>query len=140
MKNKKYRKIKLVFENCESVWFPAKAIEHFCISGITKTISQINWGAKEKFFDEQLHCDGISIVLNNTANDKNYCSSRFFSENTIFDRIRRFNDITSVNLFYKDGSFDTFFVPWKGSDENNELQKTQYNEDSKELTIKIGKQ
>ena len=140
MKNKKYRQIELVFENCESVCFPAKAIEHFCISGITKTISQINWGAKEKFFDEQLHCSGISIVLNELANDKNYCSTNFFSERTIFDRIRRFNDITSVNLFYKDGNFDTFFLPWKGSDTDNELQKNQYNEDSKELTIKIGKQ
>lgn len=140
MKNKKYRKIELVFDNRESVCLPAKAIEFFCISGITKTIRQTNYGGKEKFFNEDLHCSGISIIVNEAVNDKNYCRTELHSEIPTIDRILNFRDINYVNLFYKDGSYDSFFVPWECSDAVNVLQKAQYNEESGELTIKIGKE
>lgn len=48
------------------------------------------------------------------------------SKLTVFQRLQRRNDITSVVLTYDDGATETVFVPWEGNgcESENQLQTT----------------
>ena len=127
-------KIEIVFENVEWIEVPAKFISALNMYDIK------NFRRSFKNFDESLavgkftRADKIFIEIDKSAKEK------FFSNAgaEISSRIASYQDITSFDLKYLDGSEEKIYTAWKGTDETNNLQKNYFDEEGN-LIVKIGK-
>ena len=101
---KDIKKIELVFENCDYVEIQPEDIACNSIS-------------KYKVIDDMV------IILTRNAN-KQYKPFGFIkNKEYIFDRITEWDDITSIDITYKDDTIDHITVTWTGnSDYNNDSQ------------------
>ena len=136
--SKKLKNIELVFENIEVLRLPIRVVEVVDIKGIFRQLRK-NMGVND--VDEYIHCEKAALLLDSTANDNKFWVTDYYRDAPMspFDRIRKYNDITCVTLYYADGKRENIYVPWKGSDEINDLQKVSYDNESGELIIKIEK-
>lgn len=107
--------VSLVFENCESISFEPSAIGNFSMDGLHTGIGRVavNSVSKHDFVDDvflELYLDkGLSLHL--------------FDKNTV-DVLRErlmHNDITSVNLTYRDGHDESYCVEYDEGDFSGEL-------------------
>lgn len=112
------KQIELVFENCEDMTFLPKQIGAFWCSDITAQVGRIACNSISK----QLWCKELFLELYPVANQK-YDSFGHKSEDTTFERICRFDDITGIEITYEDGSKDYILLPW--NEEGNYTNKHQ---------------
>lgn len=112
---KQVKQIILGFENCEDIWFESNEIASIDIEGIKSSINRVTINSIE----ELTSCESCSIVLLPKADTEymTFCDER--SEYSKFERILRFDDITSVTAVYENGDGLEIYVPWK---ENAEAQ------------------
>ena len=88
------RNIKLTLENCETITIDGKYIADFSLSDIRKTIARrgCNW------IDVSESCHEFYISLHSDAN-KPYSSFGVEDwKSTVFERLRRYDDITSITI------------------------------------------
>ena len=106
------KEIEIIFENCESIILPQKVLgqcylsdikTEFCRTGnIISKIVYANEVALEIYFPEAEELGNKSPLFN--------------ENNTIFERLMRYNDITNINIIYEDENRERYTVDY---DETN---------------------
>ncbi len=133
---KNLKSIEIVFENTESITFPASEIEDIYIQGIT-SIKFFSSYRKEIF--ERYRAETILLRIKQEANNKKYSSSlkNYGEVDMPFERIMRFNDICSVSLNYTQNKTETYDIVFYS--EENQKQKSVI-EDNGNIFIKMSSQ
>lgn len=135
--------LELGFENCETSERLSVGDMHeddvhtFSITGIERRIGTL----AVDYAGESLVAKDIRIVLNPKANRSYESLGGERSENeTLFDRIRMFSDITSICIIYDDETEEEISVPWNfnHSEYSNSWQFVSLNAEG-QLTININK-
>ena len=128
------KKLEIAFENVEVIKISAKFILTLTMRGV-------------KDFRNSYQNDGKGLAMfRGTSADKIYlqiaksAKEKFFSNAgaEIFSRIASYQDITSFDLKYNDGSEEKIYTAWVGTDKKNNFQKN-YFDDEGNLTVEIGK-
>lgn len=132
---KEVESIELVLENCESITVKRKYIGDFWCDDITSTVARIAMNSISKY----QKCKEFFLSLHKDA-DGIYNSFGSPSKSTVFTRLTDFPDITSVNVKYKDGSEEMYFVPWEDADESgsNNCYQTSFISKCGHIYIYIG--
>lgn len=111
--------IDLVFENCEAIRLYSNMFKYLVIDGIVKN-KKINCFQYEngECWDN-LSCSYFAITLL----PKGYNQKMDWVNQSLKERLKSSNDITSIYLTYNNGEEEGFLVPWKeGNDYINEYQ------------------
>lgn len=119
--NKKVSKIKLIFENISVCELDKTMFSQFFMSGIKNSflINCYQYGNGEN--EKRLSCEMFYIEIN-LKGLKQLCSLENF---TLEERLKIYNDITSVEIYYDNGTVEAIYVPW--NDENDFENKYQKN-------------
>lgn len=127
--------IELVLENCESITIERKYIGDFWCEDITTTVARIAMNSISKY----QKCKEFFLSIHKDA-DCIYNSFGSPSKYTAFTRLTDFPDITSVNVKYKDGIKETYFVTWEDADESgsNNCFQTSFISECGHIYIYIG--
>lgn len=124
MIDKKIYAIQLVFENCEYVIIPAYCISRLLIDHITIEKSYMHGHFSNKQIAGYIALD----ILDCFKNDKSIQVGVYPSDcvNNPFDRIQKYNDITSIHIVFVDYSEDVIYTYWNlSSNEFNHYQSSQ---------------
>lgn len=132
---KRVTAITLVLENCLSVTFKIESV-FFALSNITEKVH--GWGAHMSYRKEAKE---MLMKIQPEANTiKAFSDMRLAEGITPFDRLRQFNDIVAVHIYYDDDSEDYVYLDWGGdADEINEYQSTGLHTKTGELCIVVSK-
>lgn len=135
---KDIEKIRLVFENLETCYIDAEEIGFICVDDIQENIHRIacnsiaNLKTAKNIFIELLIDRPIN--LEGDDNDNSYQNT------SLFKRIENYNDITSIEVYYKDGTTDEIYPTYKETASfSNEYQHSII-EKNNQLYIVISKQ
>lgn len=134
---KKIKKVEFVFENCEVIEIPVNSLFIFSLEDIKERISRkaINMVASTRY------TESCAICISKNAN-KEYqpFGVEHFDKDFIFDRIRRFNDITYFDITYDNGESESIYVSYKSESEDigaKNLNMETYINDDGHLFITI---
>ena len=134
---KKIKKVEFVFENCETIEIPVGCLYVFSLEDIKERISRkaINLIAASRY------TDNCAICISKNAN-KEYqpFGVEHFDKEFIFDRIRKYNDITYFDITYDNGESETIYVDYKSESEDigaKNLNMETYINDDGHLFISI---
>lgn len=132
--DKKITKIDVVFENCDFATIPAEHIENISIYD-TKESWVYHNGQMEQCFN----CKKVYLQFSNAANVP--MSFMCGDTNTkFFNRAMAYGDITSIVIYYDDGTDRLYYVPWKDEEYSGEINQYQITGIvNRHLCIGIGK-
>ena len=120
---KQINKITIVFENCESITFPAKVFYQCYLGKISTEIQRIAINAIEKM----TFADEIALGIFFPEAEKLCEKNEMFEENVkVFDRLTRYMDITYISLLYDDETEETYFIPYE--EESSRLGAPNFNQ------------
>ena len=102
------KNIEIIFENCETMTIPKNCIGEFHIGKIRTEINRIACNSIAKY---QI-ADSFYIEIYNTCNIE-YKPFGFDENMKKFDRLNAYNDITGIDVFYTDGTCDSFSVNYE---------------------------
>ncbi|MDE7049414.1 MAG: hypothetical protein K2O75_00780 [Lactobacillus sp.] len=135
--SKKVTSIDFIFENCEVGTLPINAVPSFYFDDLTKNISH-RWLFKNESVDEietTISCKYAHFQIDYELAKKVKTNvmelfDEDIKENNFAKRLLRWNDITSINLHYQNGTSTNIYVPFdevklNELDEDNKLQKTK---------------
>lgn len=108
--------IDITFENCEYTIIPAEHIRDMYMSDLGFEI--IHDGIS---IYKQITCKTIYLQFASEANH-----TVQFGDFLFFDRVREWNDIASIEIYYDDNTSEIYLVDWEdnGLDENkNQMSK-----------------
>lgn len=101
------KKVEFIFENCESFEIESKYFGGFQVSDITTSVFRIACNSISKMTTAHT----IAFEIFSEGNDQYNPFGN--SENTRkFDRIEAWRDITSIVLFYDDGTHESYYVDY----------------------------
>ena len=124
---KDVKKVDIILENTDYFSVPADKLLEFSIEDIKEKITRIGCNMIGKIRSSEK----IIMLIDRTAN---YVSE--ISKEKYFERIKEYNDITSIEVFYSDGTSEVIFATWSDEDEyKNSFQETYIDKD---LYITIG--
>ena len=138
MRTQKYSKIRIIFENCDSITLPEDDIEYFYADNINFDIT-----AQDGYVSVYNTSNNILISIRKSAFDK---YTEFKPMLTDEDEIEyhklknRINssDITQIYLLDdEDNELESIFVKWSDDDEFHNKYQTQNIIDEKYLVISI---
>lgn len=115
-KNNHIKGIELYFENCENVVIPVQYIESLSIKH-GEVLTRVFDG---EALSEQYTSD-VRIVLTKEIS-KLETVKHMSSELFVLDRIRKYHDITSITLCYKNKEEEIYVVPWHEDSQINNWQ------------------
>ena len=128
------KEIQLCFENVTSVSIQTDDIDMLRINGISTSLSMDHATKKQKNnYIAQYNCASFDIILLKSAN-KNGIYNGYGENIDIFNRLKRYNDIVSIILTYKDNTEKEIYMKWSGN-ENNSLQHASMVEDKLHIFI-----
>lgn len=109
------------FENCEVAYVPARAIQNFSLNRVTKsyTLSQDD----EIFIYYEAHAGYLHLNIEAIKNIK----TEMLKE-SLYERLREYNDIVSLTLIDKQGKETEIYVP--DPQEDNSTNGYAYNENN----------
>lgn len=122
----KIKRVVLTFKNMESVSILGKNIDSLSF----KEPVNIHWGVNldvELIINKSFSTsEYFTIALLPEANDSTF--AEFYSETnyTPFERIQKFNDIVSVEIYYNNGELMDFYLEWKGVNEDIGCSENRY--------------
>ena len=124
---KHVKKVELVLENCEVIEFEPKHIYDFELNDI-----------KEKVSRKAVNCIGVSKTANfvkmSIKKEGNRINKPFGIEteeqDTIFERLSLYNDITGICLTYSDDTEETYYVNYDEGDKEGVLGAPNINQDT----------
>lgn len=126
---KDIKAIEFVFENCECITINSKHIGDFLIEGIETKIRRVALNS----ISEYTTCERFEISI---YKDANITVESYGDKHKVFNRIMRWDDITSIYLKYEDGTEQEIITPWVGeSDDYNEAQSSFMCDEHLYLTI-----
>ena len=127
MNNHYYNKICIVFENCEYCYVDADAVEYIFFDGVTESIDSRNYKCTKKyFFHKYKTCEEFRMLLSPSCkNIKTQFSKNYFSDEGLFDRLKHYPDIVSIEFLKNHRVLERIYVPFEGN-ENNQNQKTDF--------------
>ena len=127
---KKIKAIEFGFENCECLTVDSKYIGDFSMEGFETKIM----GAGVCTIREYTTCEKINLVI---YKDANITVESYGDKYKVFDRILRWNDITSICLKYEDDIEREIYVPWdeENNNYNNKAQSSFMSDEHLYLTI-----
>ena len=126
---KDIKAIEFVFENCECVTIDSKHIGDFLIEGIETKIRRVALNS----ISEYTTCERFEISI---YKDANITVESYGDKHKVFNRIMRWDDITSIYLKYEDGTEQKIDMPWVGkSYDYNEAQSSFMCDEHLYLTI-----
>lgn len=131
---KEIKEIKVIFENLETCNISSDEIGFIGFNNIKEDISRIadNCIANLKVAENAF----IEIIKDRPINDKDDYS---YQSTSLFNRIKNFNDITSFEIHYKDGSEEDIYVKYEETPSfSNKLQHSTI-EKNNHLYIVISK-
>ena len=102
------KEIMFVFENCESIIIPANVIGELVIEDFTKNICRIACNAFFKM--ETCHTFAMEIFKEGNVEVNPFDVEEY--KTTVFERITEYNDITSIEVVYKDGTIEKYYVDY----------------------------
>lgn len=116
---KTIKSIDLVFENVESLTINEEQIENILIGDIKRNIYRFASNA----IGNSISSDMIHIEIKSSFNK--LMTGTFGDVFYPFDRIKKYNDITSITINYEDGNKETIYTIWNDEDEySNKYQST----------------
>ena len=128
------KEIQLCFENVTSVSIQTDDIDMLRINGISTSLSMDHVTKKQKNnYIVKYNCASFDIILLKSAN-KNGIYNGYGENIDIFNRLKRYNDIVSIILTYKDNTEKEIYMKWSGN-ENNSLQHASMVEDKLHIFI-----
>ena len=135
---KEVTKIRVGFENLEYMEFEVNEIASLLINNIVTQVQRFAINSVAEMFK----CSEVFMELIPAANRK-HCAFGVEDEHTTttFQRIREYDDITSIEVFYDDGTSKDVYVPWEDASGGGEVNKYQssYYSDNGALYIYINK-
>lgn len=108
MIEKTFESIEIGFENLESVNIPAEFVRTVSLTGITRELHN-DWFSR-KTWEFERASDAV-IVLDKSAND--FKLKETYNAKTIYERIIKWSDITTVEFRYFDQSIRRISVDWE---------------------------
>ena len=132
MKTKRAIKgIELVFENVQVQFIPVEYINYLGLGKISESIIR-TWGWEEEL-ETIKSCEDFTITLSHAMQNMkfDYFEGDIALDNneTVFERITKYQDLVSVTLKYKDDTEEEIYIPWEykdGDDETNGLLTFEY--------------
>lgn len=120
---KRIKSIRFVFENCECFSIDAKYLGEFELSDIHKCIHRIAANCIAK-----MDCANTVAIEIFSEGNKEYSPFDVIrdEDETLFDRLNMYHDITSIDIIYDDDTSEMYYVDYEG-DETNEYQKNYMN-------------
>ena len=131
--------VTLILENCESLTFKSEDIGCFFADGQERSINRVALNC----IAEKTVAKRVFIELKAQANtpQKTFSSLGDDKETMPFDRLSAHLDITSLEVFYEDGTSQHVYVDFEPKnhedDSENEYQKIKFGKDG-QLYIAIG--
>lgn len=124
---KKYKKIDVVFENCDTVSIEAKDIRYFSVGGITKRLCSFNGNGE---FSKLQNCKNLFMSIDNKAlSNKTFFEIAYEAQETdnktssFMSHLKHYHNITHIDIIFKDGSNEYIAVPWSEEDAFGEKNK-----------------
>ena len=136
--SKKINSVEITFENLDYVEIPAEYFADFHISGIRTSVERLTPNAiLQRNQADEIRFELISkadAVLPELTQDLYFAPDEAPS---LLKRITNRRDITYLDLYYDDGGYDTFYVPWEDAEDeyHNKLLCTQTSNDGNLLVI-----
>lgn len=119
---KSVKSVEFVFENCECFSIDAKYFGTLKLSDFHLCIQRIAANAIVK-----MNCVGTVAMEIFSDGNKKYSPFGFEDKtDKCFDRLSKYNDITSIIIVYDDDTTEEYYVDYKG-DEINEYQTNYMN-------------
>ena len=110
------KKIELIFENCEVAVIDGKHVGYLLADDISEYYSVRGCNA----FGHTRTCHTFRLEIHRDADGK---LAYGFDDTSLFERISRYDDITSVEIYTDDGKID-LYVDWEGDDYHNDNQSS----------------
>lgn len=114
------KNIRIGFENCEVMDFDVKEAASLLLDNITAMVQRFAINS----VGEMTQCSEFFVELIPAAN-REHSPFGMDDKTTNFQRIREYDDITSVELFYDDGTSVEVYVPWEDATTGGEINKLQ---------------
>ncbi|KON87408.1 hypothetical protein AF332_11605 [Sporosarcina globispora] len=117
-----FKSIDLVLENCEVITVERKYMGHLYMSNFNTTISRHD---KKLLSSEVVNEFAIEIhrSLDETTNKQG-----LFDKYSPIERLRKYSDITQIEITYEDNSKKHVYTHWHDEDEyDNRYQKSKLN-------------
>lgn len=130
--SKKIVKIGLSLENCEFIEVPRKYFGFLQIDNIKESIKRLGCN----YVTDMLECKTFFISI---RNDLPNLESTLFSKEKAIDRLKHYNDITSVVAYYEDGTERNIYVSWDEEDEQYNRYQDTYVNKSGDVYVSISK-
>lgn len=119
--------VDLILENCEVVKVDRKFIGDFHLGEINTSISR----NASNSISKKVSCEEFIIQINRDMNKEEhnqYTFSQIDQKTNPIKRLMKFQDITAVEITYKDDSSEIIYIKWHLEDENNNrFQKSKLN-------------
>ncbi|MBZ9693219.1 hypothetical protein [Clostridium sp. M14] len=134
--NKEIKKIEFILENCEVIEFEGKHVGDFDVENIKTNISRIACNSISK----HNVCETFAIEISSLANTE--IVQPWGDKIKPFDRLNKYQDITSIEIHYNDNTSDKILVDYCSESENlgaNNLNQESYISDLGNLYIIISK-
>lgn len=106
---KQIKSIDIIFENCEYISVNEKDVIYIEMNDVKNHIFRI----ARNYIADLFYSDDIIIILNKEAKTK---GSIFTKDLTGIDRIKKYNDITSIEIKYENDSTKEIYIDWQESD------------------------
>ena len=132
---KKLRSLELCLENCEIIKFPNKYLRGFFLDEITETLRFYNYD--DPRINRSFYASDFRVEILPDANTMDSFVTDYPNKRLPFERLQEWPDITCISLNFNRDS-EVYYLPWKGTDENNTLQKTRINNNGS-LIIRVKK-
>ena len=130
----KVNEVEFIFENCESLRLPSKYFKSFNLCDIRENVSRISLESIVRSKTAEI----VYFEISKETKDMEYIPFGILKLKTnVFDKLSTSNDITSLILYYEDGTKELIFVKWSSENEcKNSYQKNSIS-DSGNLYIAI---
>jgi hypothetical protein len=132
---KSVEKVKLVFENCETIEFEGNELTGLWFDKVYKRKYMHN----ENKMLESDHCEHFNVGIKMSANKPfRPFGVKDAEPNMKFNRINEQSDLVAVRVYYSDETEDYIYVPWddEKSDYVNHKQQVTNDEDYLYILVK----
>jgi hypothetical protein len=129
----KVKYVDLVFENIDVIRLEPEQIEWFYMGGVnTDNIIFNNFQ-----IIKEVSCNDFTIEIKDPKSIEHLEHGFNDYKTTVFDRLQG-NDLTHINIVYKDGSDDYIGIPYT-EEQYNAYQRNTYDKDTKILTVQASR-
>lgn len=112
--------LQITFENVEAIIIPAMYINDINFDVIEEAVRLEKYNIIKK---HKIIKQGRLIIYQSFQEDQSYQPYFFSKEYTVYNRLKIFQDITDIEIFYDDYTYDNYYPIWDIS--SNEINKYQ---------------